>query len=77
MCVSLQVKSKAEDEVVSDAGSSITQEMNGHTKRLQLINHKRLTLATPVSLRLSHRRAKNNVINYTSLRGHTIIWIGS
>ncbi|KAF4070784.1 hypothetical protein AMELA_G00277550 [Ameiurus melas] len=48
-----EVKSIAEDEVVSDAGSSITQEMNGHTKRLQLIHHKRLTLATPAVIVLS------------------------
>lgn len=53
------MKSVGEDEVVSDTGSSIIQEMHWHVEQLQLIQHKRFTLDSPVSLKLSNYRAKN------------------
>ncbi|GAA6103692.1 nesprin-2 [Tachysurus ichikawai] len=43
----LEVKSVGEDEVVSDTGSSIIQEMHWHVEQLQLIQHKRFTLDSP------------------------------
>ncbi|MCI4389446.1 hypothetical protein PGIGA_G00098050 [Pangasianodon gigas] len=69
----LEVKSIAEDEVVNDARSSITQEMHGHAERLRLIHNKRLSLATPAGIVQSELCEALTGLSYTLSRiTHTL-----